>query len=277
MEKKVNIIKPKVGEKLKHIKLAEKNATENIKLKKASLDIHKNALEELKILLNMEEIPNRIEVYDNSHTFGKESVGVMIVVEQEGFSPKNYRKFNIRYNESFQSKSTVDDYYMIKEVLTRRLGKIEKNTNSIIPDVIIIDGGKGHLGIANKIILDNNLSSIATMSVSKGIKRNSGKEIIHTLNNNQVLKASDPLLFFIQKIRDEAHRFAITTHRKRRGKYGLRSLFDDIKGIGPKRKKTLISHFGAIKNIRNASYNEIMNVKGITKKLAQKIYGFFHS
>ena len=130
--KKILIQKPKTGEKNKHIKLAEKNARENIKLKKASLETHQKALKKLMNLLQLEQLPNRIEVYDNSHTFGKDSVGVMIVVDKEGLSPKNYRKYNIRYNDVHNSTSLVDDYYMIKEVLTRRLKKIQQDTEIYI-------------------------------------------------------------------------------------------------------------------------------------------------
>ena len=276
-KQKVNIIKPKVGEKQKHINLAEKNAAENIKLKKASLESHQSALERLKEFLLLDQLPSRIEVYDNSHTFGKESVGVMIVIDQEGFSSKNYRKFNIRYDESYQSKSRVDDYYMMKEVLLRRLRKINKNSDTLLPDVIIIDGGRGQLNVAKQVILENNLTSITLMSVSKGKTRNAGREIIHMLKKDKVLKSNDPLLFFIQRIRDEAHRFAITSHRHRRKKHAFISLFDEIQGIGPKRKKMLMSRFGSIDNIKRASYYELRKIKGITKSLAEKIYGFFHS
>ena len=276
-KQKVSIIKPKVGEKHKHIKLAEKNATENIKLKKASLESHQGALERLKEFLSLDQLPSRIEIYDNSHTFGKESVGVMIVVDQEGFNTKNYRKFNIRYDESHQIKSQVDDYYMMKEVLLRRLRKINRNSDAPLPDVIIIDGGKGHLNVARKIILENNLTSIILMSVSKGNKRNAGREIIHMLKKDKVLKSNDSLLFFIQRIRDEAHRFAITSHRHRRKKHTFTSIFDEIQGIGPKRKKILLSHFGSINNIKQASYNELSHIKGINRSLVKKIYGFFNS
>ncbi len=273
---KTKIIKPKVGEKQKHIKLAEKNATENIKLKKASLETHQDVLEKLKEFLSLDQLPNRIEVYDNSHTFGKESVGVMIVVDQEGFSPKNYRKFNIRYDENFKSKSKVDDYYMMKEVLSRRLRKANKSSISILPDVIILDGGRGHLNIAKEIILENNLTSISLMSISKGKQRNAGKEIIHILKNDNILKPNDPLLFFIQRIRDEAHRFAITAHRHQRKKNVVKSLFYEIPGIGPKIKKYLMLHFGTIDKIKHASYDELNKVEGISNDLAKKIYDFFN-
>ena len=231
----------------------------------------------IKNLLKLNQLPQRIEAYDNSHIFGKQSVGVMIVVDQEGFSSKNYRKFNIRYDEEFQNKSKIDDYYMMKEVLSRRLRKINKNSNSILPDVIILDGGKGHLIIANEIILENNLTSISLMSVSKGKKRNAGREIIHILDSDTILKPNDPLLFFIQRIRDEAHRFAITTHRHRRKINVVKSLFHEISGIGPKRKKYLMLHFGTIDKIKHASYDELNKVEGIKNDLAKKIYDFFNN
>ena len=274
---KINIIKPKAGEKLKHIRLAERNAIENIRLKKTNLEHHHTGLEKLKELLSLDQLPNRIEVYDNSHIFGRQSVGVMIVVDQEGFSSKNYRKFNIRYDESFQKHSRGDDYYMMKEVLSRRLRKINKHSDIPFPDIIIVDGGKGHLNAIKKIIEKYNLISITLMSISKGKKRNAGREIIHTIKENKVLRSNDPLLFFLQRIRDEAHRFAITTHRHRRKKQLTKSLFNEINGIGPKRKVALMSHFGSINDIKYASCDELSKIKGITKVLAEKIYGFFNS
>ena len=275
--KKINIIRPKVGEKQKHIRLAEKNAIENIKLKKESVESHQSALKKLKEFLLLEQLPNRIEVYDNSHTFGKESIGVMIVIDQEGFKTKNYRKFNIRYDQTSSPQSRTDDYYMMKEVLSRRLKNIDQYSDTPIPDIIVIDVCRGQLNVAKNIILKNNLTSISLMSISKGKKRNSGKDIIHTLKDNKVLKPNDPLLFFLQRIRDEAHRFAIASHRHRRKKQTTKSILNEIPGIGPKRKMSIMLHFGSIKNIKYASPNEICKVKGITYSLANKIYDFFHS
>ena len=148
---KTKILQPQTGEKFKHVLLAEKNATENIKLKKASLQNHQQALKKLQELLKLEIFPKRIEVYDNSHTFGKESVGVMIVVDSEGLSPKNYRKYNIRYDLKIKNISNNDDYYMMKEVLNRRFKVKEKNEN-IFPDVMIIDGGKGQFNTVKQIL-----------------------------------------------------------------------------------------------------------------------------
>ena len=276
-KKSVKIINPKIGEKLKNLKLAEKNAIENIKLKNASLDVHLNSINKLKDFLNLKYIPKRIEVYDNSHIFGKQPVGVMIVIDQEGFSSRHYRKYNIRYENKSIIDSRNDDYYMLQEVLSRRLRKINQMSNDLIPNIIIVDGGRGQLNIAKKIIDNFKFKSITIMSISKGKERNSGREIIHTIHNDKTLKPNDPLLFFIQRIRDEAHRFAITAHRSRRRKNSVKSLFDEIKGIGPLRKKALLSSFGSIHKIKQASYEELNKTKGINKDLAKKIYGFFHS
>lgn len=273
---KTKILQPKTGEKFKHTTLAEKNAIESIKLKKASLQNHQEALRKLQTLLNIKKIPERIEVYDNSHTFGKDAVGVMIVVDAEGLSPKNYRKYNIRYDQLLTKPSNVDDYYMMKEVLNRRL-KIDDRKDKILPDVIIIDGGRGQYNIVKKIISEKNLKNISLISISKGKERNAGREIIHLNDKNINLKPNDSLLYFIQRIRDESHRFAITAHRAKRAKSSLNSIFDELTGIGPKRKKMLMIHFGSVEKIKNASKQELLTVKGIPDTIINKIYDFFHS
>lgn len=274
---KTKIIQPQTGEKFRNIQLAEKNASENIKLKKASLENHHEALKKLIKLFNLNEVPNRIEVYDNSHTFGKESVGVMIVVDSEGFSPKNYRKYNIRYDDKATNPASVDDYYMMKEVLSRRLKTKKDKEGVIMPDIIIVDGGRGQYNTVAKVLNDNQRDTISLMSVSKGKERNAGHEVIHLKNRNLTLQPNDPLLFFIQRIRDEAHRFAITTHRSRRGKMSVQSVFDELPGIGPKRKKMLIMHFGSIQKIKNATKTDLESVKGIPKRTIDQVYDFFHS
>ncbi len=270
---KTKILQPLTGEKYKHLLLAEKNATESINLKKTSLKSHLQALEKLQKLLKLKKLPNRIEVYDNSHTFGKESVGVMIVVDKEGLSPKNYRKYNIKYN--LLKTSSIDDYYMLNEVINRRF-KIKNNNNNIYPEVMIIDGGRGQFNTVKKILNSKNFNNIALLSVSKGKKRNAGREIIHLKNSNINLHPNDDLLFFIQRVRDEAHRFAITAHRSRRGKKTLHSIFNELDGIGPKRKKMLMSHFGSVEKIKNASKNDLEMVTGLPKSIINKVYDFFH-
>jgi len=274
---KTKILKPKSGEKLQHILLAEKNALQSIKLKKTSLEAHHSALESLSQLLELEHEINRVEIYDNSHTFGKNSVGVMVVADKEGLSPKNYRKFNILYNMKDKKISSVDDYYMMEEVLSRRFGNINKNVKSLIPDVIIIDGGRGQYNSVLKIIKKYKQEKIKLLSVSKGPERNKGREIIHLKNKNINLKPNDILLNLIQCLRDEAHRFAITAHRSRRYKSSIKSVFDEIKGIGPKTKKNLLLHFGTIQKIRSASLDELKKIKTIPIKKLEDIFEFFNS
>jgi excinuclease ABC subunit C len=274
---KTKIMKPKSGEKLQHILLAEKNALESIKLKKTSLEAHHSALNSLSQLLNIEYEINRVEAYDNSHTSGKNSVGVMVVADKEGLSPRNYRKFNIRYDMQEKKISTVDDYYMMEEVLSRRLSKINQSDEPSVPDVIIIDGGRGQYNSVLKIIKKYQLEDIKLLSVSKGPERNAGREIVHLENKNINLKPNDVLLNFIQRLRDEAHRFAITAHRSRRSKASIKSVFDEIKGIGPKRKKDLLLHFGTIKKIKSASLEELKKIKTIPKKKLEELYEFFNS
>jgi len=273
---KTKILKPKSGEKLQHILLAEKNALESIKLKKSSLETHNLALVSLAKLLKRKNDIKRIEAYDNSHTFGKNSVGVMVVADKEGLSPKNYRKFNIRYDLKNKNISKINDYYMMEEVLNRRLSKIDKKNETLIPDAIIIDGGRGQFNSVSKILKKYKLKKIDLLSISKGSDRNAGREIIHLENKNFNLKPNDSLLNFIQRLRDEAHRFAITTHRARRSKSSIKSIFDEIKGIGPKRKKELLLHFGTVQKIKSASLEELNQITTIPSKKLKEIYEFFN-
>ena len=273
---KTKILKPKSGEKLQHILLAEKNALESIKLKKTSLENHHLALHSLARLLKRKNEITRVESYDNSHTFGKNSVGVMVVADKEGLSPKHYRKFNIRYDLKDNNISKIDDYYMMEEVLTRRLSKINPNDKFQVPDVIIIDGGRGQFNSVSKILKKFKLEKIDLLSISKGPERNVGREIIHLEKKNLNLKPNDNLLSFIQRLRDEAHRFAITAHRSRRTKASIKSVFDEIKGIGPKRKKDLMIHFGTLQKIKSASMDELKKIKTIPLKKLEEIYEFFN-
>ena len=274
---KTKILKPKSGEKLQHILLAEKNALESIKLKKTSLEAHLSALNSLSQLLDIDYEINRVEAYDNSHTSGGNSVGVMVVADKEGLSPRHYRKFNIRYDMQEKKISTVNDYYMMEEVLSRRLSKINQSNEPSVPDVIIIDGGRGQYNSVLKIMKKYQLEDIKLLSVSKGPERNAGREIVHLDHKNINLKPNDVLLNFIQRLRDEAHRFAITAHRSRRSKACIKSVFDEIKGIGPKRKKNLLLHFGTIKKIKSASLEELKKIKTIPLKKLEELYEFFNS
>ena len=200
----------------------------------------------------------------------------MVVADKEGLSPKHYRKFNIRYDLRNKNISKIDDYYMMEEVLTRRLSKINPNDNFLLPDAIIIDGGRGQYNSVSKILKKFKLEKIDLLSISKGPERNAGREIIHLKKQNLNLKPNDNLLSFIQRLRDEAHRFAITAHRSRRSKSSIKSVFDEIKGIGPKRKKDLMIHFGTVQKIKSASMDELKKIKTIPLKKLEEIYEFFN-
>ena len=199
----------------------------------------------------------------------------MIAYNNNGFLKSNYRKFNIKFNID-NNKNTIDDYYMMKEMLIRRFKNIKFSEEIELPDLIIIDGGKGQYNSV-KSALDNLNINIPIISMAKGAERNSGREILihekvsYRLNNN------NPLLHFLQNIRDEVHRFAITTHRSKRSKMSVRSVFDDIEGIGPQRKKILKKHFGTVENIKTASLEDLKQVKSIPFAMLKKIYEYFHS
>ena len=199
----------------------------------------------------------------------------MIAYNNNGFLKSNYRKFNIKFDID-NNKNTIDDYYMMKEMLIRRFKNIKFSDEIELPDLIIIDGGKGQYNSA-KSALDNLNINIPIISMAKGAERDSGREILihekvsYRLNNN------NPLLHFLQNIRDEVHRFAITTHRSKRSKMSVRSVFDDIEGIGPQRKKILKKHFGTVENIKTASLEDLKQVKSIPFAMLKKIYEYFHS
>ena len=199
----------------------------------------------------------------------------MVAYNNNGFLKSNYRKFNIKFNID-NNKNTIDDYYMMKEMLIRRFKNIKFSDEIELPDLIIIDGGKGQYNSV-KSALDNLNINIPIISMAKGVERESGREILihekvsYRLNNN------NPLLHFLQNIRDEVHRFAITTHRSKRSKMSVRSVFDDIEGIGPQRKKILKKHFGTVENIKTASLEDLKQVKSIPFAMLKKIYEYFHS
>ena len=271
--RKIKISQPKKGEKYKLIEKVLMNAEQALNRKVNQMQDQKSLLEGLATKLHLSKIPKRIEVYDNSHTQGSFPVGAMIVVGQNGFDNKNYRKFNIKSKDI----STSDDYAMMREVLTRRFAKLsEEDFQDRAPDLIVIDGGIGQLNIAIDIIMGNKIKDIEVISISKDKNRTYGNEKIHSKENGSfVLDKNDPVFFFLQRIRDEAHRFAIGSHRTRRVKQINYSKLDDIEGIGLRRKQQLMKYFGSIKSIREASFDDIIKVPGISEKLAKDIHSSF--
>ena len=273
---KINIEIPLKGQKKIIVKNAEKNAEKELERK---FNEEKNNLlymKKIKVVFGLNKIPKTIEVYDISHISGEFAVGAMISFNKDGFIKNNYRKFNIK--GEFKRKETVlkgDDYSMIYEVLNRRLKKNSKKIS--FPDLMIIDGGKGHLNTASNVLNSLDLEKkIELASIAKGQKRNEGNETFYLKENKKIkFKTNDKILFFLQRLRDEAHRFAITSHKTRRSKIS-KSILDEIEGIGPNKKRDLLKYFGSSEQIKIAQLSEIEKVKGINKNIAKKIYNFFH-
>ncbi len=271
--KQITITTAKKGSKLKVINLAIKNAKNTLNRKLYESENNRNLLDQIGRKFKLENSISLIEVYDNSHIQGTNSVGALITYGEEGFIKKRYRKFNIK-NEKFLQ----DDYGMIKEVLNRRFKRAiqEKDNYLTFPDLVLIDGGKGQYSSARQTMNDLGLDEIPVIAIAKGKFRNSGNETFFYNGKEFKFAKNDPSLFFLQRIRDEAHRFAISAHRAKRKKGISKSLLDQIQGIGSVRKRALLNHFGSARSVESASLDEIKSVEGVEEKVAKKIYNFFH-
>ena len=271
--KQVNISIAKKGSKLKVINLAIKNAKNSLNRNLYENQNNRELLDKICKKFNVENNLSLIEVYDNSHIQGTNSVGALITYGEEGFIKKRYRKFNIK-NETFKQ----DDYGMIREVLGRRFKRAiqEKGNYLSFPDLVLIDGGKGQYSSARETLDELGLNEIPVIAIAKGKFRNSGNETFFHNGKEFKFSRNDPTLFFLQRVRDEAHRFAISAHRAKRKKGISRSLLDQIEGIGSVRKRALLNHFGSARAVESASLDEIKSVEGVEAKVAKKIYNFFH-
>jgi excinuclease ABC subunit C len=264
------------GNALKVSKMAEKNAKEALTRKIFESETNTKLLDQVTEKFKLNISPRIIEVYDNSHIQGAHAVGALISFGTEGFIKKRYRKFNIK-NTNLNSG---DDYGMLKEVLERRFAKIIQNKNQsdvVIPDLVIVDGGKGQYSISRKILDDYGFHDIPIIAIAKGKNRNQGDETFIHKNDSIKLDKREPLLFFLQRLRDEAHRFAISSHRIKRKKSLSKSLLDEINGIGRTRKRALLNYFGSAKAVESASFEDLKNVDGIETSVAKKIHDFFHN
>ncbi|MAH02695.1 MAG: excinuclease ABC subunit C [Candidatus Pelagibacter sp.] len=272
--KSVSIKIARKGNELKISTMAEKNAKEALTRKVYETESNRNLFEELSNKFSLKSNINLIEVYDNSHIQGSNSVGALITFGSEGFIKKRYRKFNIK-SENIKN----DDYAMLKEVLFRRFSKVIKDTENTLslPDFVLVDGGKGQYSVARKTIDELGLYDIPIVAIAKGKFRNSGNETFFFENKTFKFSRNDPILFFLQRLRDEAHRFAVNAHRDKRIKGMKKSLLDQINGIGKIRKKTLLNHFGSARAVESASLDEIKSIDGIEPSIAKKIHNFFHS
>jgi len=271
--KNVSLSTAKKGSKLRVINLAIKNAKDSLNRKLYENQNNRSLLDEISKKFKLDNSIGIIEVYDNSHIQGSNSVGALITYGEEGFIKKRYRKFNIK-TEKFKQ----DDYGMIKEVLERRFKRAiqEKGNFLTFPDLVLIDGGKGQYSSARETMNDLGLNEIPVIAIAKGKYRNSGNETFFHNSKEFKFAKNDPTLFFLQRIRDEAHRFAISAHRAKRKKGISKSLLDQINGIGTVRKRALLNHFGSARSVESASLDEIKSVEGVEEKVAKKIYNFFH-
>lgn len=262
----ISIHIPKKGDKFEALKFAQDNAEIALARKYKEKNQNQKLLRQVQELFDIPNEIRKVEVYDNSHIMGAHAIGAMIVATENGFSKKHYRKYNIKTTD------IGDDYAMLKEVLLRRLSKLEGD----VPDLLLIDGGQEHLKIAKKV-LDQLELSIPLVCIAKGVDRNSGREVFHQFNKESfTLDKSIPVMKYLQILRDEAHRFAISTHRKKREKAIGFSSLKQISGIGDSRRKILTNHFASIEEIRNATIDQLTKLNGINKKTAEAIFAYFH-
>ncbi len=272
-QKQVNISVANRGSKLKVINQAIKNAKNSLNRKLYESQNNKELFDAVVNKFNLETNISLIEVYDNSHIQGTNSVGALITYGDEGFVKKRYRKFNIKIKKNKQ-----DDYGMMREVLNRRFKKAvqEKDGYLSFPDLVMVDGGKGQYSVARETLNELGLHEIPIIAIAKGKFRNSGNETFFHNGKDFKFEKNDPTLFFLQRIRDESHRFAISAHRAKRKKGISKSLLDQIEGIGSIRKRALLNHFGSARAVESASLDEIKSVDGVEEKVANKIYNYFH-
>lgn len=298
--RKVDVRVPQRGAKSSVVGHALSNAKEALGRKLAESASQAKLLAGVQERFDLPTLPKRIEVYDNSHISGDHAVGAMIVAGGEGFAKAHYRKFNIKT----EGISAGDDYAMMREVLTRRFrrlakeefdyaqpgdgddgGEIDKPARKVSdddfpsrPDLVLVDGGAGQLSVAQEVLRDVGLEDICVVGVAKGPDRDAGREHFHRPGAPKpfMLEPRDPVLYFVQRLRDEAHRFAIGTHRAKRSKAISANPLDEIPGIGPSRKRALLKFFGSAKSVSRAAVDDLKSVDGISAEMAQKIYDFFH-
>ncbi len=275
--RKVEVLVPQKGEKAELIDAAMRNARESLARKMSETATQARLLRGLADAFGLDAPPKRIEVYDNSHIQGAHAVGAMIVAGTDGFLKNQYRKFNIRGDEI----TAGDDFGMMKEVLGRRFKRLLKEDpdrdKGLWPDLLLIDGGAGQVSAVAGIMAEYGVEDIAMVGVAKGIDRDAGKEEFHRVGQNAfALRHNDPVLYFVQRLRDEAHRFAIGTHRAKRAKAVSANPLDDVPGVGAARKRALLAHFGSAKAVSRANLADLKAVEGVSETLAEKIYDFFH-
>ncbi len=276
--RKVELVAPQRGEKRQLVDRARDNAKAALARRLAESASQRQMLEGAADALRLEAAPERIEIYDNSHVQGANAVGAMVVAGREGFVKSAYRKFNIR---AAAGETPGDDLAMMREVLTRRfkraLEEDPERERDTWPDLVLIDGGAAQLAAAKAALAELGLHDVPVVAIAKGPDRNAGRETFHFGDGAQrQFPPGDPVLFFLQRLRDEAHRFAIGAHRTRRARATLRSTLDEIPQIGARRKKALLLRFGSAQDVARAGLKDLETTPGISKTVAKKVYDFFH-
>jgi excinuclease ABC subunit C len=274
---KVTLAVPLRGDRVRLVAQAKRNAEEALDRRAAESSTQAKLLREVGELFELEGPPSRIEVYDNSHIMGTNMVGAMIVAGAEGFLKGQYRKFNIKRAET----APGDDFAMMREVLERRFTRaMEEDPDrdkGMWPDLLLIDGGKGQVSAVKSVLDAMGVEDVPLIGVSKGPDRNAGRETFHFPDGRASnLPLNHPVLFYLQRLRDEAHRFAIGAHRTKRAKALVTSTLDDVPGIGPARKKALLMHFGTARAVKAASLQDLQKAPGVSAAMAQGIYDYFH-
>jgi len=275
--RKVELAVPRRGEKAELVAGAMRNARESLARKMSETATQAKLLRGLAEAFDLVAPPRRIEVYDNSHIQGSNAVGAMVVAGPDGFEKNHYRKFNIRAD----NLSPGDDFGMMKEVLTRRFKRLQKEdpdrSRGLWPDLLLIDGGAGQVSAVRGIMAEHGVEDIPMVGVAKGVDRDAGKEEFHRTGQRPfALQRGDPVLYFVQRLRDEAHRFAIGAHRAKRSKAVGATPLDEVPGVGATRKRALLAHFGSAKAVSRANLADLKAVDGISDALARMIYDFFH-
>ncbi|RMH39705.1 MAG: excinuclease ABC subunit UvrC [Alphaproteobacteria bacterium] len=276
--RRVDIAVPVRGEKAALVASAERNAKEALHRKMAESASQARLLEGLAKAFELEAPPRRIEVYDNSHIQGAHAVGAMIVAGPEGFEKSEYRKFNIKS----EGLTPGDDFGMMREVLCRRFRRLAKDAKAEgaarRPDLLLIDGGAGQVAAVVETLAELGVNDVPVIGVAKGVDRDAGKEVFHRPGRPPfALGRNDPVLYFVQRLRDEAHRFAIGAHRKKRAKAMGATPLDEIPGVGAARKRALLQHFGSAKAVSRAGIEDLKAVEGISEAMAERIHAFFHA
>ena len=277
-DRRVEVSRPQRGTRKTLIDSAMRNAADALARRLSESATQRKLLDGVAQLFDLDAPPKRIEVYDNSHISGTNALGAMIVSGEEGFEKNAYRKFNIKNPQT----APGDDYAMMREVLTRRLSRALKEDpdreGASWPDLILIDGGPGQLSVAMEVLDELGIPDQPIAAIAKGPDRDAGRERFHEQGSTPfTLPLQDPVLYFMQRLRDEAHRFAIGSHRARRGKDIARSVIDEIPGIGAKRKRALLNHFGSAASVARAGLSDLEAVDGISRTVAQRIYDHFNA